>query len=288
MAGLKLDVPSALDYFAALVSDDAHFPLLEAAAALAHIDHPGLDVQSVLADVDAMSAKLRARVPADAAPMQRLRLLNHFFFRDLGFGGNVNNFYDIGNSYLHRVIETRRGIPITLALLYGEIAGSLGLQARGVSFPGHFLVKMRMPGGEVVIDPFDGRSLSREELDERLAPYRRRRGLLDEFDAPLGLFLQTATPRDVLARMLGNLKEIHLTHEDWPRLVAVQDRLVRLLPAAWEERRDRGLARGELSDIEAAIDDLEQYLLHCPKADDAASIRARVEELRARRPSRLH
>lgn len=288
MSALKLEAPSSLEYFESLVADDAHFPLLEAATAVAQVDYPALDVQGVLATIDGLGAKLGARIPADAAPMQRLRLLNHYFFRELGFSGNVNNYYDVGNSYVHRVLETRLGIPITLALLYIEIATPLGLHVRGISFPGHFLVKLKLPGGEAVIDPFTGRSLSREELEERLVPYRRRQGLVGEFDAPLGLFLQAATPREVLARLLGNLKEIHLTREDWPRLLAVQDRLVRVLPMAWEERRDRGMTFGELSEIDAAIDDLEQYLLHRPQAEDARSVRDRLEELRARRPSRLH
>ncbi len=288
MSALKLETPSLLEYFESLVADDAHFPLLEAATAVAHVDYPSLDVQGTLATVDEFAAKLAARVPADAAPMRRLRLLNHYFFRELGFAGNVNNYYDVGNSYIHRVLETRLGIPITLALIYIELAAPLGLHVRGVSFPGHFLVKLKLPGGEAVIDPFTGRSLSREELEERLVPYRRRQGLVGEFDAPLGLFLQAATPREVMARMLGNLKEVHLTREDWPRLLAVQDRLIRVLPMAWEERRDRGMTYGELSDIDAAIDDLEQYLLHRMQAEDAHSVRERLEELRARRPSRLH
>jgi hypothetical protein len=113
-----------------------------------------------------------AAFPADAPPLQRLRLLNRYFFQELGFAGNVNDYYDPRNSYLPDVLRTRRGIPITLALLYVELATQAGLQAAGVSFPGHFLVKLRMPRGEVVIDPFSGQSLSREDLDERLMPYR--------------------------------------------------------------------------------------------------------------------
>jgi regulator of sirC expression with transglutaminase-like and TPR domain len=111
-----------------------------------------------------------------------------------------------------------------------------------VSFPGHFLVKVRMPRGEVVIDPFTGHSLSREELEERLLPYRRMRVMPDEEPVPLGLFLQAAPPREVIARMLRNLKEIHrapATGSAWRRCC---ERLVVLLPEAWEERRDRGLA----------------------------------------------
>jgi regulator of sirC expression with transglutaminase-like and TPR domain len=131
----------------------------------------------------------------------------------------VNDYYDARNSLLPDVLRTRRGIPITLALLYIELAIAGRAEAAGISFPGHFLVKLHMPRGEVVIDPFTGHSLSRDELDERLLPYRRQRGLTGDFEAPLGLFLQAAPPRDVIARLLRNLKEIHRTGEDWARLL---------------------------------------------------------------------
>ena len=183
-------------------------------------------------------ASSRRALPADAAPVQRLRLLNRYFFQELGFAGNVNDYYDRRNSYLNDVLHQRRGIPLTLALLYIELATQLGLTARGVSFPGHFLIKLRMPQGEVVLDPFNGRSLSREDLDERLAPYRRRQGLVGDFEAPLGLFLQAAQPRDVLARMLRNLKEIHRSGAT-VRLLAVQERLVILLPQLGRAARPR-------------------------------------------------
>jgi regulator of sirC expression with transglutaminase-like and TPR domain len=243
-------------------------------------------VQSVLSEIDAMAGKLKARVPADAAAVQRLRLLNRYFYRELGFAGNVNDYYDRRNSYLNDVMHQRRGIPLTLALVYIELATQLGLTARGVSFPGHFLIKLRMPQGEVVLDPFNGRSLSREDLDERLAPYRRRQGLVGEFEAPLGLFLQAAQPRDVLARMLRNLKEIHRSGRDWPRWLAVQERLVILLPQNWDERRDRALAASELGRFEAAIADLEAYLANRPDAEDALAMSERLDELR--RMPRLH
>jgi regulator of sirC expression with transglutaminase-like and TPR domain len=288
MGELDINVPTPLDYFESLVCDDAHFPLMEAAIAIAQIDHPGLDVQDVLSRLDRMGSTLAGRLAQDAPPMHRLRVLNQYFFKDQGFAGNVNDFYDVANSYVHRVLETRRGIPITLALVYMELASHIGLRVRGVSFPGHFLAKLRLSGGEVVVDPFNGRSLSREELEERLMPYRRRRGLLDDGDVPLGLFLQAAPARDIIGRMLGNLKEIHLAREDWPRLLAVQHRLVRLLPQAWEERRDRGLTHGEMANLDDAIADLEVYLSHCPAADDSASVRERLEELRSSRAPRLH
>ena len=145
-----------------------------------------------------------------------------------------------------------------------------------------------MPRGEVVIDRFSGQSLSREELDERLAPYRRQRGLVGEFEAPLGLFLQPAPPRDVIARLLRNLKEIHRTASDWPRLLGVQDRLVVLLPQAWEEWRDRGLAHAAIGRDDRAADDLEVYLAQRPDAEDAPAMRRELTQLRLRARPRLH
>ena len=270
---LHFPAPTALDYFASLVAEDDGFSVLEAAVSVAQDDEPELDVQGVLAQIDSLADRLRRRVPADAAPMQRLRLLNQYFFHELGFAGNVNDYYDRRNSLLPAVLETRRGIPLTLALLYVELATQLGLKASGVSFPGHFLVKLHLPRGEVVIDPFSGRSLGREELEERLLPYRRQRGFTEDDEVPLGLFLQAAAPRDVIARLLRNLKEIHRSARDWRRLQAVLQRLVVLLPQEWDERRDHALALFQLGRLDQAASELSLYLQHRPESGDADELR---------------
>lgn len=280
---LNLSAPTPLEYFSSLVQSDDQFPLLEAAASLAQDEYPDLDVQQILGDVDQLLARLKRRLPADAAPLHRLRSLNQFFFRDLSFGGNVNDYGDPDNSYLNVVLRTRRGIQISLAVLWIELAQGLGLHARGVCFPGHFMVKVNLPKGQVVIDPFTGQSLSREELSERLEPYKRRNGLVDEFEVPLGLYLQAAPPRDIIVRMLRNLKEIHRSQEDWQRLIAVQDRLVILLPDAWAEYRDRGLAHAEQGHSAQAVGDLETYLVHAQDALDIDVIADRVADLRRAR-----
>ncbi len=283
MAGpLQFEAPTTLDYFASLVADDTHFALLEAAVAVAQDDDAALDVQGVLAQIDELAERLRRRLPADAAPLQRLRLFNTYFFHELGFSGNVNNYYDRANSALPEVLRTRRGIPLTLALLYVELATQIGLQAHGVAFPGHFLVKLHLPRGEVVIDPFRGRSRAREDLEERLLPFRpargpqaraaREAGPPDE-SVPLGLYLQAATPRDTIARLLRNLKEIHRSARDWPRLAKVQRRLVILLPDDWDERRDHALALSQLGRHALAADELAIYLRERPDAGDAAALR---------------
>jgi regulator of sirC expression with transglutaminase-like and TPR domain len=277
---LNLTAPTPLEYFGSLSQSDDDFPLLEAAASIAQDEYTDLDVQQVLGDVDQLLARLKRRLPSDAAPLQRLRALNQFFFRDLSFGGNVNDYCDPDNSYLNVVLRTRRGNQISLAVLWIELAQGLGLHARGVCFPGHFMVKVNLPKGQVVIDPFTGQSLSREELAERLEPYKRRSGLVDEFEVPLGLYLQAAPARDIIARMLRNLKEIHHAQEDWQRLIAVQDRLVVLLPDAWAEYRDRGLAHAEQGHMALAVADLETYLVHAHDALDIDAIADRVAGLR--------
>ncbi|MDB5885814.1 MAG: hypothetical protein JWR74_1985 [Polaromonas sp.] len=277
---LNLAVPSPLQYFSSLVQSDAHFPLLEAAVSLAQDEYPDLDVEQVLGDIDQLLARLKRRLPVDAPDLQRLRALNQFVFRDLGFGGNINDYYDPDNSYLNTVLRTRRGIPITLAVLWLELAVGLGLNARGVAFPGHFMVKVNLPKGQVVIDPFNGQSLSREELAERLEPFRQRGSVSDEFEVPMGLYLQSAPPREIIARMLRNLQDIHKTQEDWPRLIAVQDRLIVLQPDAWAEYRDRGLAWAAQGDVGSAVADLETYLAHAEDALDIDAMAERVAQLR--------
>jgi regulator of sirC expression with transglutaminase-like and TPR domain len=232
----KLELPTALEYFASLVQSDEHFPLLEATVSLAQDEYTELDIQQVLDQVDQLSSRLKRRLPADAGALQKLRLFNKFFFDELGFSGNLNNYYDPDNSYLHVMLRTRRGIPISLAVLWLELAQSIGLRAQGVGFPGHFLVKVRLPypnEGQAVIDPFTGESLSKEELSERLVPLHAESGLLRDghvSDELLKHYLRAATPREIVARMLRNLEEVYTSHQDPERLILVKQRLAVLLP----------------------------------------------------------
>ena len=277
---MSFSAPSPLAYFTTLVKSDDQFPLLEAAASLAQDDYPALDVQQVLSDVDQLLARVKRRVPADAGPLKKLLILNQFFYRDLGFGGNVNDYYDPDNSFLNTVLLTRRAIPISLAVLWMELAQGLGLSVRGVGFPGHFLMKINCPQGQVVMDPLSGQSLSREDLAERLDPYRLPGVPVDELEARLSSNLLGLPPRDIIARMLRNLKTIYASQEDWRRLIATENRLLILLPKAWSDYRDRGLAHAKMGHAALAVADLETYLQQVDSAADLESIALHAAELR--------
>lgn len=277
---LSLSMPTPLDYFSLLVRGDAMFPLFEAAVSLAQDEVPGLSIQSVQNELDQWVVKLRQRLPADAPALQKMRVLNQFFFLEMGFTANANDFYAPENSYIPVVMRTRRGIPISLAVIWLELAQSLGLSVHGVSFPGHFLVKIALSVGPMVLDPMTGRSLGRDQLAEMLLPFRRSTGLNDEQEAPLKFFLQNARPQDIVARMLWNLKEIFTTREDWPRLLKVLERLIVLMPDSWPDYRDRGLAHARMGHTEQALADLECYMVHSDSVADVDRIAAQIDVLR--------
>jgi regulator of sirC expression with transglutaminase-like and TPR domain len=269
----------SLDYFASLVRQDDSIPLFETALAIGQDVYPHLDFAAHQIEIDTIGFQLLKRIPSDASHIQKLRMLNHLFFRELGFAGNINNFYDADNSYVHRVMATRRGIPISLAVIYMELGQQIGLDMKGISFPGHFLMKLTVQSGEIVLDPVNGSSLSREELEERIEPYLERQGEFGEL--PLAAYLRAAHPREIVERMLRNLKAIYTDAQRWQRVLDVQQRLVILRPDDINERRDRGLAYANLSDPQAALEDLEAYLALRPDAVDAAALQEKMTALRA-------
>lgn len=276
---LHFDAPSSLQYFATLVQSDEHLPLMEAAVCIAQDEFPELDIQAVLADIDQMQERLARHLVGVHAPLQRLKVLNQFFFGEMGFGGNVNNYYAPENSYIPVVLATRRGIPVSVALVWLELAQAAGLQAAGISFPGHFLLKVGLPEGQVVMDPLTGTSFSAQELAQRLEPFGLGRGHREDA-IPLGLHLQAATARDILERLLRNLKEIYFAQSQWTLLTATLDRLIVLLPTDWAEYRDRGAVLAEQGRIREAVADWEAYLQHASDRPDAELIASRLAGLR--------
>ena len=271
-----MDRQIRLQRFSEVLSRE-NFDLAEAGLLIAQGAYPDLDVGHYLARVDAIAATVRSRIADDAFAKQKLAALNRHLFKELGFCGNAAEYYDPRNSYLNEVLERRTGIPITLSILYMEVGRRLGLHLEGVSFPGHFLVRLRVRGGQLVLDPFcGGEAQSEAQLRARLAlmlPQREASAL------QLAQFLQAAPPRQILARLLRNLKGIYQHLEEAQNTLEVTQRMVMVVPHAAEEVRDRGLAYYKLDCFRAALADLQDYLVRRPNAPDAEEIRGKAAAL---------
>ena len=256
---------------------DSEIDLAEAALLIARVAYPDLDVQRYLRRIDDLARHLRARVAEDASAGDLIVGLNRFLFEEQGFAPNVEDYYDPRNSFLNDVLERRVGIPISLSVLYMEVGARVGLPLQGVSFPGHFLVKCQVETGMVILDPYcGGVSLSLHDLQQRLREVRGG----EVSRAIIAGMLVAANKREILARMLRNLKKIYLDKQQHARALAIIDWIVALRPGEATEVRDRGLTYLKLECFRAALTDLEHYLELAPAADDLNEIRGCVVELR--------
>ena len=270
--------PEPLERFSALLSRaDGEIDLARACLQIAEDVYPGLDVDGYLGEIERFAKRLRARLAPDAALEDRVIALNEFLFGDLGFCGNADHYYDPRNSYLNEVLDRRAGIPLTLSVLYMEFGWRIELPLAGVSFPGHFLVRLPMRGGTLVLDPFAGGvPQSEDELRERL------RRVVAVADLPLDQFLEPASKRQILARLLRNLKGIYREKDNPERLLQVLNRMIIVAPEAAGERRDRGYVYQRLECWRPALQDLSEYLEREPDAADLDEVRATVMALSMR------
>lgn len=262
--------------------EDGKIDLARACLLVAQDAYPALDVDHYMAEIERMAAKLRARMTTATAAEEKVIALNHFLFEDLGYSGNANDYYDPRNSYLNEVIDRRTGIPITMAIVYMEVGRRVGLPLEAVSFPGHFLVRVPMRRGMLVLDAFEGGlPQSEDELRERLKRVvpRGATGSVPPEDLPLDQFLEPATNRQILGRLLRNLKGIFREKDQPDRLLEVLNRMLLVAPDAHAELRDRGLVYQRLECWRPALQDLRDYTERDPEASDADEIRARVIEL---------
>lgn len=269
---------ASLNRFAELVTRD-QFSLAEACLLIAEDEYPRIDIPACIAQLDAMAATVRGRLAADAFPEQKVAALNHHLFKELQFRGNLDAYYDPRNSYLNEVLERRTGIPITLSIVYLEVGRRMGLPLQGVSFPGHFLVRLRVGRGQLLLDPFTGgEPRSAAELRSRLeqmAPGQQA-GRVD-----IEQYLEPASSREIVTRVLRNLKSIYSKSGKLERALAVMQRMLLVVPESAEELRDRGLIYARLEAFRAAAADLQNYLRRKPDAPDAADMHAKLVELKA-------
>jgi regulator of sirC expression with transglutaminase-like and TPR domain len=261
---------------------DHEVDLAEAALLVAAQEYEELDVRGYLVRLDEMGRALRARLEDEPRPERAVMALNHYLFQELGFRGNNDQYYDARNSYLNEVLDRRTGIPITLSLVYIEVARRGGLEVEGVGLPGHFVVRVQAAGRGMLVDPFHGGTL----LSERDCQQRLDRIFAGKVKLEPKM-LRRCGHKDMVERVLRNLKAIHLRDEDKARALRVVDLLVALQPGSAEDLRDRGVLYASLDCYGLAARDLESYLALVPRSKDAEELAARVAELK-RKAARLN
>lgn len=266
---------------ARLAPDD--MPLAEGALWIAAAEYPSLDVADYLRRLDGMAETLRLRLRPDISVADKLRSLNHYLFGELGFSGATDDYADPRNSFLNDVMDRRCGIPLSLSLIYLEVGRRIGLALHGVSFPGHFLVKCTLSNGVVVLDPYNrGLSLDVDALSSRL---QAEGGEGDIEPAMLAYLLSAASHREMLMRMLRNLKGIYLSQKDWLRALAASERLIQIAPEMAEELRERGQIYVALECYRAAMHDFRSYLRLAEDEADVAAVRAEMTRISPLVPS---
>ena len=263
--------------FAALLERDPP-PLDEAALAIAQEEYPRMEPEEYLVRLDALAERVRRKAPLGRSATA-LHALRKVLFEEEGYRGNESDYGDPRNSFLNEVVDRRLGLPITLSLLYIEVARRAGLELHGVGFPGHFLAKYTSASGaEVFVDAFHGGEML--SADECVARYRARTGGRD-LDRR---HLAAVAPRQLLARLLFNLKRTYLERRDDVRAWWVLDRILLVVPGQLEALRDRGLVTARLGVAVAAERDLEAYLARASSAPDVQEVRRVLAGLRGRRP----
>lgn len=269
-----MEYPEALAAFGTAVAGTGPIDLAAGALLVAAAEFPDLVVAEELEKLEALAAGARGLLGGETDPLFCTNTLSGYLFDEIGLRGNRDDYYDPDNSYLNRVLERRLGIPITLAVAYIEVGRRLGVPLQGIGMPGHFLVRHQAVA-DLFIDPFHGGILlSPAECHQRLQEVT---GYAGPWQAD---FLAPAGERDVLARMLRNLKGVWLQRRDHQRALHALDYLVTLLPDAGIERRDRGLVHFHLDHREAALADLLAYVDRDPDGRRDAIVAEVIADLR--------
>ncbi|HEX7051398.1 MAG TPA: transglutaminase-like domain-containing protein [Longimicrobiales bacterium] len=261
--------------FAALASEpDSEIDLAAAALLIAAEEYPQLAVAPYLRRLDLLAERVRDRLGNETAPLLVLQEVNRVLFDEEKFRGNAEAYYDPHNSYLNDVLDRRVGVPISLSVVYLEVGWRLGLPLAGIGFPGHFLVRYQGEVVNVLLDPFDGGRFRFEDQAQELLD--RVYGGLVRLQPE---FLEPAGKKDMLVRLLKNLKAIHLNARDDRRALAAIERILLIRPGAVGELRDRGMLLARAGRVDEAIADLESYLSSAPEAPDARRVRHMIEAL---------
>jgi len=265
--------------FASLVGQDVQderIDLVRAALVIAQTEYPNLDLDAYCAHIADLARRAKRMVPDLGDPSESIAALNRVLFEEEGFRGNAEDYYDPRNSFLNDVLDRKLGIPITMAVVYMEVARRVGFPLVGVGMPGHFLLKhYDVEGREILIDPFNrGDVLTARDCQRRLDQiYGGQMPLQPEF-------LVAVSRRQVLVRMLNNLKSIYLSSRNFRKALPVVNLILAIYPRSPEDVKQRAMLRWSLGQSRGALADLEDYLKMSPDASDADEIRQTAAALR--------
>jgi regulator of sirC expression with transglutaminase-like and TPR domain len=255
---------------------DEQISLAKAALFFAQTQYPDLNPDDYLTKLDAIASVLQEKLPDNSYPLKIIQTINQYLFEELRFTGNTRDYYDPRNSYLHEVLDRKLGIPISLSILYLEIAQRLNFPMVGIGMPGHFLIRPNFEDAGIFVDAFNqGEILFPEDCESRLQQVYQQPVKLES------AFLEAISNRQILVRMLTNLKIIYINNHLYEKALQVINSLLILMPDSDMELRDRGLLYYQMGDGEHAIIDLETYLKLSPNAQDAPAISQLLEQIRS-------
>ena len=267
-----MDPRTRFEELAALPDDE--IPLAEAALWISAETRPFVDVVHWLGEITRLADRIGPSLDSATSVRERVEILNRGLFQLEGFSGNTTDYSNPLNSFLDSVLESRKGIPITLSIIYIEVARRLMLDSSGVGFPGHFLVKVLADGDEIIVDPFFGRTLSQDDCQKRLQEVAGQGAVFDP------RMLEATPHREILQRVLRNLKLSYVQQKEYEAALACSERIVLLAGDDMMELRDRALIYRELDCAGPALEDLETYLAFAPADPNAAALAEVVRELR--------
>ncbi|AKG23324.1 SirB1 family protein [Calothrix sp. 336/3] len=270
-----MNTSSARQYFSQEINQpDEYIDLARAALYIAQEEYPGLDLEEYLNALDTMAMEVEERLPRERYPLRVIQTLNKYLYEELSFSGNKDNYYDPRNSFLNQVIERRLGIPISLALVYLELARRIDFPMVGIGMPGHFLIRPDVPDIELFVDAFNhGEVMFPQDCQNRLSQiYQQPVTLQPEY-------LASVSNRQFLGRMLTNLKYIYLNQKQLEKSLDAVERILILFPDIPLEVRDRGLLNYQLGRFSLAANDIETYLTQLPHAQDAPVLRRLLSQL---------
>jgi regulator of sirC expression with transglutaminase-like and TPR domain len=275
----RSDSAALAQAFAALVGqevEDERIDLVRAALTIAQTEYPGLDTDAYCGRIEELARRVKRLVPDLGDPSDSIVALNRVLFEEEGFRGNAEDYYDPRNSFLNDVLDRKLGIPITLAVVHMEVARRVGFPLVGVGMPGHFLLKhYDVEGREILIDPFNRGSI--------LTAKDCQRALDEIYGGQMPLqpeFLMAVNRRQVLVRMLKNVKAIYLSGRNFRKALPIVDLILAVYPRSPEDVKQRAMLRWSLGKTRGALADLEDYLKMSPDASDADEIRQTAASLR--------